>query len=150
MNANEFLSKLEDALRGEVPASVLESNLRYYRGYIAEERGKGREEQEILDGLGDPRLIARTIIETQSADGSREDYRESYQEADSGERYCEERRHVHTESWKISLIVILVLVVIILIVGSIFGLAVRILLSPVFWIALAIVFVLRFLSDRRR
>ena len=70
MNTGEFLSRLEDALRGEVSNQVIEANLQYYRDYITGEIRKGRTEEQVMDELGDPRLIARTIIETQGGTGA--------------------------------------------------------------------------------
>ena len=70
MNTGEFSSRLEDALRGKVSNQVIEANLQYYRDYITGEIRKGRTEEQVMDDLGDPRLIARTIIETQGGSGA--------------------------------------------------------------------------------
>lgn len=59
MNTGEFLSRLEDALRGKVSNQVIEANLQYYRDYITGEIRKGRTEEQVMDDLGDPRLIAQ-------------------------------------------------------------------------------------------
>ena len=63
MTKNEFLDGLRRALNGQVPPPTVSQNLEYYRSYIATEEYKGRSEEDILDELGDPRLIARTIID---------------------------------------------------------------------------------------
>lgn len=64
MNKDEFLSGLRKALALELPESEIESNIRFYDEYInTNSRNKGNEEQ-VIDELGDPRLIAKTIIET--------------------------------------------------------------------------------------
>ena len=67
MSKREFLSKLEEALVYEMPPRAVTENLRYYSSYIDSEKGKGRSEEEVLDELGDPRLIARTIIEAEKS-----------------------------------------------------------------------------------
>ena len=36
MNKDEFLRRLEDALSGEVPASVIRENLNYYADYLSQ------------------------------------------------------------------------------------------------------------------
>lgn len=64
MAKQEFLEKLRLALNGKVSSGQLAENLRYYEDYINTEIRKGREEEEVLSCLGDPRLIARTIVET--------------------------------------------------------------------------------------
>ena len=64
MNKNKFIQGLETALSGNVPPEVVRENLIYYRDYIRAELEKGRTEEDIMDELGDPRLIARTIMDT--------------------------------------------------------------------------------------
>lgn len=64
MSKNEFIQGLEAALSGSVPPETVRENLIYYRDYIRTELEKGRTEQDIMDELGDPRLIARTIMDT--------------------------------------------------------------------------------------
>ena len=49
-------------------------NVNYYEDYINTEIRKGRTEEEVLESLGDPRLIARTIIQTNGGD-NRSGYR---------------------------------------------------------------------------
>lgn len=63
MSKSEFLSKLKSLLSYELPGNLVEENLDYYRGYIEEEIKKGRSESEVLDELGNPQLISRTIID---------------------------------------------------------------------------------------
>ena len=70
MSTREFLIQLESSLRGEVSEAVIQENLNYYGGYIREQIAAGRDEREVLEMLGDPRLIARTIIDTNGGDGS--------------------------------------------------------------------------------
>lgn len=64
MTRQEFLDKLKLALNGKVSPSQVEEHLRFYEDYINMEVRKGMEEEEVLASLGDPRLIARTIVET--------------------------------------------------------------------------------------
>lgn len=76
MSKNEFIQGLEAALSGNVPPETVRENLIYYRDYIRTELEKGRTEQDIMDELGDPRLIARTIMDTTpgAEDGAFESY----------------------------------------------------------------------------
>lgn len=64
MTKREFLDTLRLALNGKVTSGQLAENLEYYEDYINTETRKGRDEGEVLAELGDPRLIARTIVET--------------------------------------------------------------------------------------
>ena len=65
MDRNEFVSTLRAVLTGEVSEFVVEDNVRYYDSYISQEIASGKSEAEVMESLGDPRLIARTIIDTQ-------------------------------------------------------------------------------------
>lgn len=89
MNKGEFLEGLRNALSGEVPPSVVQENLRYYDEYIRTEIRKGRGESDVMEELGDARLIARTIIDT--TPGAGEGAFESY--TGSTGHHQEERRH---------------------------------------------------------
>ena len=51
------------SLEGRVPYSVIQENLRYYDSYIMEEAAKGQTEDEVIESLGGPRIIARTIVD---------------------------------------------------------------------------------------
>ncbi|WP_099469961.1 DUF1700 domain-containing protein [Konateibacter massiliensis] len=64
MDKYDFLNKLREALEGEVSQSIIEENISYYSTYIDSEIRKGKSEAEVLQLLGEPRLIAKTIIDT--------------------------------------------------------------------------------------
>lgn len=68
MTQTEFLDTLRKALNGKTDPGVVSENLSYYRSYISDELHKGRSEAEILEELGDPRLIARTILDAEKND----------------------------------------------------------------------------------
>lgn len=68
MTRQEFLEELKGALMGEVSAEVMMDSYRYYSTYIDEEVRKGRTEEEVLEELGKPGLIARSIIAAQSGE----------------------------------------------------------------------------------
>lgn len=70
MDKNEFLNVLKESLEGEVDNNILEQSLRFYNGYISSQSDKS--EEEILKELGNPRLIAKTIIDTENASRQRE------------------------------------------------------------------------------
>ncbi len=78
MTKLEFLSGLETALSGEVSQQVFLENMQYYRGYIEDELRKGRSEGEVLEELGSPRLIARTIIDAAEAEEEAETGRSGF------------------------------------------------------------------------
>ena len=83
MNRQEFLDGLSRALAGEVSEEKRQSDIRYYRDYIAEEVSKGRSEEDVLTELGDPRLIARTIVDAAVAGEERRGY--AYSDSNNAE-----------------------------------------------------------------
>lgn len=70
MRKAEFLQELRESLQGEVSAAVIEENVNYYDSYISQEAASGRREEDVLDEIGSPRLIAKTIIDSQEAAGN--------------------------------------------------------------------------------
>ena len=70
MNKEEFLEKMKNALEGQVTDIILSDNIDYYRNYINSEISSGKSELEVLNMLGDPRLLAKTVIELQGIDNS--------------------------------------------------------------------------------
>lgn len=59
MNKNDFLEELRNCLEGEIPDSEINNNISYYRDYITDDTK--------LDQLGNPRLIAKSIIDSYNA-----------------------------------------------------------------------------------
>ncbi len=152
MTKSEFLDTLRRVLNRELSEAEAYSHVNYYDTYIRGQMAQGKSEQQVLDELGDPRLIARTILQvegqeeeagdmrteqtvyTEGADGS---YEETYS---SGSGYSDESSspfgtqvHIHGFGWKGWLILILVLIVIFTVLGTVFAIAWRLL--PVLLIA---------------
>lgn len=70
MNRSEFIEKLQRVLAGGLDSAQVAENVRYYQEYIDSEVRRGRSEREVLDQLGDPRLLARSIIEANKRAGA--------------------------------------------------------------------------------
>jgi uncharacterized membrane protein len=68
MNSQEFLDKLRLALSGQIMANQVEENIAYYREYISAQIRMGQSEEVVLRNLGDPRLIAKSIISANMGD----------------------------------------------------------------------------------
>lgn len=160
MSREEFLQGLEKALSGNVPPSAVRENLSYYSDYIRTEMEKGRAETDVMEELGDPRLIARTIIDTTpgGGEGVFEEYhpRGSYTRAaeesrryedNTGESY-QSRRNVHYYDlskwyWKLLgiLLVVAVVTVVITIVTGLLSLVIPLL--PVIGLVIVIMWFVR-------
>lgn len=103
MTKAEFLDSLRERLSGEVSEAEIQNTIRYYDEYISEAVRGGREEREVLDELGSPFLIAKTIIDT-TEEQPGQSGGAYYSQEDSHE---EPRMHGYTvdlSSWKARLI----------------------------------------------
>ncbi len=90
MSKEEFLRELEEALAGDVPEAVIRDNVSYYGSYLSQEMAKGRSVEEIEAEIGEPFIIAKTIIEHCEASGEcagdsgYRNYQDSYSTYDDG------------------------------------------------------------------
>lgn len=91
MDRTEFIERLQRALASGVNSSRVAENVQYYREYIDVEIRKGRSEEEVLASLGDPRLLAKSIIEANKRAGVNEGTNRTYDEV---------REESYAEKWK--------------------------------------------------
>ena len=107
MTKQEFLDELALRLREEGAERLVAENVEYYRSYIEEEVAKGRREEEVLSELGNPALIARSILDAagyrvdgvpdRNPDGDLGEDAGSYYRTQSEEREDREDRNIHVE-----------------------------------------------------
>lgn len=146
MNKKEFIAKLRAALSGRLPAATVEETVRYYEDYINTEVRKGKREEDVLNMLGDPRLIARTILQTnggaQSGQGMRYDYNSNQSADGSYEQYERNTRIYGMPRWLFFLIVGLLLIAVFSIVFSILSF-----LAPVIIVFAAVIFLVKLFRD---
>ena len=64
MSRREFLEVLRGQLSGQMTQGRAAAHVRYYEDYIQSQVRNGRSESDVLAELGDPRLIAKTLIDT--------------------------------------------------------------------------------------
>ncbi len=170
MDKNGFLEKLAMSLAGQVPRAVIEENIRYYDEYISGEVKKGTPLQQVLDGLGDPRLIARSIVDANGGcndmagvyeDSTGADSREAgYGTGDRGDGYgtgdgdWQERRTAPIRGFRLSgigalLLLGAVLIILFLIIGTIIG-GIFLLLRPILVPLLLILLIYSLFQGPRR
>lgn len=133
MTKTEFLEALRRALNGNMAAASVEDNLKFYDTYFITETAKGRTESDILSGLGDPRILARTLIdaaeragdeyaheanETQFRAAGGPGSQNDYQEEKFTQRTGGTVNRVHMPGWLIAILVLMAVVVVISVVGS--------------------------------
>lgn len=65
MSRREFLEVLRGQLSGQMTQGRAAAHVRYYEDYIQSQVRNGRSESDVLAELGDPRLIAKTLMTVQ-------------------------------------------------------------------------------------
>lgn len=129
MEKREFLEKLARALAGQVPQTVIEENLSYYDSYLSDEAAKGKTVHQILEELGDPRLIAKSIIDANGGGsdmaGIYEDESRSFERSetrqDEGEFDRRQFRSFHFNGFWAMLLIIVIFSLVLVLVGTILG-----------------------------
>lgn len=159
MEKKEFLDILRESLAGNVPVSEVEENIRYYKDYIENE---AESEEEALKQLGDPHLIARTIIDGfkaskgPMADFYTEQARNEYssgifeEDVDSGDNdnieYKYKAEYRRGLKWYEKLVLILVVIGIISLVLIIGGIALVVVFRIVIPVLLVLL-IIKFITD---
>ena len=152
MTRSEFLNKLKEALANDLSGPVIQENVNYYSGYIADEVRKGRSEEEVVAELGDPWAIARTIIESLEIQGNtQEDYGYEPKKQNYDQRQQSGTGQVHIfglDTWWKKLLLVLGLVgvfmLVIAVIGGIFSL-----LAPILVPLILMIIVFRIIGSRR-
>ena len=69
MKKDDYIFYLNKALKGELPPEKVKYYTDYYRKYIDEEVRNGRKQQDVIDELGHPNMIAKSVIEAEKMSG---------------------------------------------------------------------------------
>lgn len=149
MDRTEFIDRLQRALAAGVNSSRVAENVQYYREYIDVEIRKGRSEQEVLESLGDPRLLAKSIIEANKRAGISEGTNRTYDEETRADRYGELKKAarekiVRVPGWLIALIAVVIFLLIIGLAFSIISL-----LAPIMIPVLIVILAVNYLKGRK-
>ena len=132
MTKKEFLQILRDSLDGEIPERDIQSNLHYYEEYIKTQAMSSSEEDVIMQ-LGNPQLIAKSIIEAFKASGHpfiREEHRNTSREQQYSSYEEEKPRHkstyhINLPSWVVTIVSILIVCIVLYVFFWIGGIALR-------------------------
>lgn len=147
MDRIEFVDKLQHALSGGLGSAMVAENVRYYREYIDVEIRKGRSEEEVLGSLGDPRLLAKSIIEANKRAGLNEGTNQNYDEETQDQVYGgqeDKGNAVRAPGWLIWLIVVVVALLIIGVVFSVISF-----LAPIIIPVLIVLLLINFFKGRK-
>ena len=82
MTKQDFIRILRQNLSGMADYEYVNDTVSYYENYIESEIRKGKSEEEVLNMLGDPRLIAKSVKASKGAQ-SNEDVANTAEDIDS-------------------------------------------------------------------
>lgn len=89
MSKYEFMNQLKMALEGQIPEKEVFSYLSYYEDYFKQNQTR---EKEVIEELGEPRLLAKTIIESYQSKNQESKLKRGYANGKSdGDRGEEEQ-----------------------------------------------------------
>lgn len=153
MTKIEFLKQLEKELQGNISSSAVKENIDYYESYISDEMNGGRTEEEILRDLGDPWVLAQTVIDMNSESANEAVYEEkgkTYSSNDSRERQYQTEGKVHVfglDTWWKKLLLVLFIVMIVVVIVTVATGIIR-LLAPIALPVLVVVLIVRLINRR--
>lgn len=143
MSRYDFIEKLRAALSGKATQSTINESVRYYEEYFDTELRKGKSEEEVLRQLGDPRLLAKSIIEANKQVSRTSSGAEGYSdtvdfETENGRRSAHmygDGGEYKIQKWVLILIAVLVVLFIISLVGTVLRFVLRIVIPVVLILA---------------
>ena len=74
MKKSEFIAELKEALEHNLTPQKIKEHVDYYEDYIRGEVKKGRDEEDVVNELGDPWAIAKTIRLSEGMEGQETTY----------------------------------------------------------------------------
>lgn len=152
MNKEEFITRLQHALASGMPGGQVDGHVRYYREYIDSEIHKGKTEEEVMVQLGDPRLLARSIIDANKRAGTSYGSNQGYDEEVAGDTQEDNAyggtnrvRRVMLPGWLVMLIIFVIAMLVIGVVSSLLYL-----FAPVIMAGLIVLLVIKVIQGNRR
>lgn len=140
MDRNEFLEILRSQLSGQMTEQQIAAHIQYYSNYIDERTAAGNSESEILRELGDPRLIARTLLDTETgANRPYSDEDAACEQSSGSENVRRKSFKLDFSTWYGKLIAILLAAVVLIILFVLLGI-----LIPIMVLAGVIIYLVRF------
>jgi uncharacterized membrane protein len=128
MQRGEFLNILRSQLSGQMQEGKVAAHVRYYEDYIQSQVRGGRSEAEVLAELGDPRLIAKTLLDTDPNQGYIDEeeevystYKDEEKYGDTGSVYKTKTHRLDLTTWYGKLIAILIAAIIVVFLVAVIG-----------------------------
>lgn len=146
MNRTEFLDTLRSQLSGQMHEGKVAAHVRYYEDYIQSQVRSGRDEQQVLAELGDPRLIARTLLDTDVDDGQADYAEYSIYSDETEDTQSSGGKHAHVwrfDTWYSKLLGVVGLLIIVFLLFHIL-----VAVIPFFAVLAVILFILSLIKNR--
>ena len=154
MTKQEFLDGVSRALSGKVDIEPIDEAVRYYEDYIDIQVKTGKSEQEVLENLGKPQLIAKSIVSANRNNQGGEYSSQTdrvYEEGDQ-QRYSRSKMGdkgvrfiMNMPGWVATFLALLILFVFIWFVASVLSF-----LAPVLIPAAIILVIITFVKNKSR
>ena len=130
MTKQDFLNELQRTLTNKMSATAVAEHVNFYREYIEVEVRKGKTQEEVVEELGSPRLIAKSILTAAVSEQGKESDDSRTQEKENGQSIQHE--WYRTVPGALALIVLLIiLLLLVAFLSSVIGILLPILLPIV-------------------
>lgn len=116
MKKHEFLSELKEALEHNMDEQKIKGHVEYYDEYIQNEVKSGRSEEDVVNELGDPWAIAKTIRLSEGMDKDKQE--NTYTTAEEETPSTETKQGIN---WKGILIVIVLCILVFTLFSALMG-----------------------------
>ena len=143
MTKQEFLDGLRRSLTGGMETSEVNEHINYYSQYIDSQIRMGSSEEQVMASLGEPRLIAKTLLGMEGGETVTEEYVEDETVREANYRHF----NVKGKTLKIPrwLFTILACVISFFVLSFVFALMTRLL--PIFFMIMIGVMLYRFVRN---
>lgn len=145
MNKYDFIDEMRKSLAGKIEQSDLEETIRYYQDYIDIEIKKGKLEEEVLMLLGEPRLLAKSIL---AANNGGQTSQPEYRNLENSEEESfarENSRRKNIPLWVFLILGIILIVILLILVSSVIWF-----LLPVLIPVVMVVFLIRWFQKNKQ
>ena len=135
MDKNSFLKQLRRSLSPIGDYNYINDTVSYYEEYISEEIRKGKSEQEVMEELGDPRLIAKSVCASYESGygetGTDSGYDDGADADHRGRRVIFQwnQKHYNWPLWLVKLIGALVFILVVVLLCTILRWAIPLILN---------------------
>lgn len=115
MSKQEFLDQLRRSISSINDYEFVNDTIAYYEDYIESEIRKGSTLEAVLGELGDPRLIAKSIVATHDFEGDVEPHKEEQKSQKSETVFNRRGKTYRMPTWLFKVLMWVVIIVVIVI-----------------------------------